>query len=74
MTMEEKLSYSEAIAELEQIVEEIEEGTVSVDELSEKVKRAAYLLRICKEKLTSTEDDVKKILDEIENKEKPGSD
>ena len=72
--MEEKLSYSEAIAELEQIVEEIEEGTVSVDELSEKVKRAAYLLRICKEKLTSTEDDVKKILDEIENKEKPGSD
>ena len=72
--MEKKLTYKEAMEELEQIVREIEEGTVSVDELSEKVKRAAYLLRICKEKLSSTEDDVKKILDEMENKEKPGSD
>jgi len=66
--MEKKMTYTEAIQELEQIVEEIEEGTVSVDELSEKVKRAAYLLRICKEKLSSTEDDVKKILEEIEGK------
>ena len=66
--MEKKMTYTEAIQELEQIVEEIEEGTVSVDELSDKVKRAAHLLRICKEKLSSTEDDVKKILDEIEGK------
>lgn len=64
-----KLTYTEAIRELEQIVEEIEEGSVTVDELSEKVKRAAQLLRICKEKLTSTEDDVKKVLDEIDGKQ-----
>jgi exodeoxyribonuclease VII small subunit len=62
------MTYTEAIQELEQIVEEIEQGSVSVDELSEKVKRAAYLLRICKEKLSSTEDDVKKILEEIGDK------
>ena len=67
--MEKKLTYTEAIRELELIVEEIEEGSVSVDELSEKVKRAAFLLRICKEKLSSTEDDVKKILEEIEGKQ-----
>lgn len=66
--MEKKMTYTQAIAELEQIVEEIEEGSVTVDELSEKVTRAAHLLRICKEKLSSTEEDVKKILDEIENK------
>ena len=67
--MEKKLTYTEALAELERIVDEIEEGSVSVDELSEKVKRAAFLLEICKEKLTSTEEDVKKILQEIGNKE-----
>ena len=66
--MEKKMTYSEAIAELERIVEEIEEGSVTVDELSEKVTRAAHLLRICKEKLSSTEDEVKKVLDELENK------
>jgi exodeoxyribonuclease VII small subunit len=67
--MEKKMTYSEAIAELERIVEEIEEGSVTVDELSEKVTRAANLLKICKEKLSSTEEDVKKILQEIGNKE-----
>ncbi len=67
--MEKKLTYTEAIAELEAIVADIEEGSVTVDELSEKVKRAALLLKVCKEKLTSTEDDVKKILDEIEGRE-----
>ena len=66
--MDKKPTYSEAIAELEQIVDEIEEGSVSVDELSEKVKRAAHLLKICKDKLTSTEEDVKKILREMGNK------
>jgi exodeoxyribonuclease VII small subunit len=67
--MDKKMTYTDAIAELEQIVGEIEEGSVTVDELSEKVKQAAQLLRICKEKLTSTEEDVKKILTEIEKKE-----
>jgi exodeoxyribonuclease VII small subunit len=66
MKMEKKMTYAEAVAELEQIVAEIEEGSVSVDELSGKVKRAAQLLRFCKEKLSSTEEDVKKILDELE--------
>jgi len=37
-----------------------------VDELSEKVKRAALLIKICKQKLTTTEEDVNKILKELE--------
>lgn len=66
--MDKKMSYTEAVAELEQIVEAIEEGSVSVDELSEKVQRAALLLKICKEKLTSTEEDVKKILGDLDKR------
>ena len=61
--------YTEAFEELQEIVAEIENGDISVDELSEKVKRAALLIRICKDKLTSTEGDVKKILKELEQED-----
>jgi exodeoxyribonuclease VII small subunit len=64
--MAKKPSYTEAWEELKQIVEELESGEISVDDLSEKVSRAAVLIRICKEKLTSTEEDVNRILKELE--------
>jgi exodeoxyribonuclease VII small subunit len=63
--MEKQINYSEAITELELIVTEIEQGEITIDTLSEKVKRAAELIKICKTKLSSTEDDVNKILGEI---------
>ena len=37
-----------------------------IDELSEKVKRAAQLIKICKSKLSTTEEDVNKILRELD--------
>ncbi len=58
--------YTEAFEELQQIVSEIEGGEITVDELSEKVKRAALLIRICKQKLTATESEVATILKELE--------
>lgn len=65
--MEKQISYSDAISELELIVTEIEQGEITIDTLSEKVKRAAELIKVCKNKLSSTEDDVNKILGEIKN-------
>jgi exodeoxyribonuclease VII small subunit len=64
--MKDRLTYTEAFDELQTIVLEIEKGEISVDELSEKVKRAAELIRVCKTKLTSTEEDVNQILKELE--------
>ncbi|MFZ4520709.1 MAG: exodeoxyribonuclease VII small subunit [Bacteroidales bacterium] len=58
--------YTEAFDELQEIVAEIEGGEISVDLLSAKVKRAALLIKICKNKLTSTEEDVNRILKELE--------
>jgi exodeoxyribonuclease VII small subunit len=58
--------YTEAFEELQSIVSEIESGEISVDELSEKVKRASILIKICKEKLSSTEENVNKILEDLE--------
>jgi len=64
--MKTEINYTEAFEELQQIVSEIEEGEISVDELSIKVKRASELIKICKNKLTSTEEDVNQILKELE--------
>jgi len=44
----------------------MEAGEITVDELSVKVKRAAELIAICKNKLSSTEEDVNLILKELE--------
>jgi len=65
--MQEKITYTEAFEELQGIVSEIEQGEISVDELSEKVKRATQLIKVCRTKLTTTEEDVSKILKELED-------
>lgn len=62
----ENIAYTEAYEELKTILETIESGEISLDELSEKVNRAAILLEICKAKLQKTEVDVSKILEKFE--------
>jgi exodeoxyribonuclease VII small subunit len=63
--MSEVINYVAAFEELQMIVSEIEQGEISVDELAEKVKRAVSLIKICKEKLVSTEDSVNDALKEL---------
>lgn len=63
--MSEPIKYTAAFEELQIIVQEIEEGEITVDELALKVKRAAELIKICKNKLTTTEEDVNEILKEL---------
>ena len=64
--MANEIKYTEAFEELQQIVSDMEDGEITVDELSIKVKRAAELIKICKNKLTATEEDVNLILKELE--------
>ncbi len=59
------LTYTQAKQELEEIVSAIESGELDVDALTEKVKRASELIAFCKEKLTKTDKELQKILDEI---------
>ncbi len=67
--MAESLKYSEAIEELENIVNEIEDDQISLDELTVKLKRASYLIKKCKKALFETEQEVKTILDEMKDPE-----
>ncbi|MPM61193.1 hypothetical protein SDC9_108049 [bioreactor metagenome] len=59
------LTYSQAKQELEKIVSAIESGELDVDALTEKVKRASELIAFCKEKLTKTDEELQKILENI---------
>ena len=63
--MENKESYNEAVEKLRAIVEDIERGELDVDVLSEKVKEATRLIKLCKEKLFKADEEVKKILEEL---------
>ncbi len=64
--MNEQLNYETAYNELQEIVSEISNGSISIDAVSDKVKRAAELIRICKEKLKTTEEDINAILQELD--------
>lgn len=67
--MNNEMTYSQAITELESIVAEIEQDDVPVDELLEKVKRASELITFCKAKLTKTEDEVHSVLESMQESE-----
>ena len=71
--MNEDLNYTTAMAELTAIAEAMENETISVDDLSQKVKRAQELIAFCQAKLKTTEDDVRKILAQGPGKAKNSS-
>lgn len=62
---EKNINYTQASEELQSIVKKMENAEISVDELSEIIKRASFLITICKNKLTQTEEEVNKIIDEL---------
>ena len=61
----EQMSYTEAKKELTEIVTAIETGELDVDALTEKVKRASELILFCRTKLTHTDEELQKILNDI---------
>ncbi len=65
--MSKVITYTEAFEELQLIVDDMEDSKISVDDLDVKIKRASVLLKICKDKLFKTEENVQKILDEIKD-------
>lgn len=59
-----KITYKQAIEEVEQILERFNGEQMDVDELGAQVKRAADLVRLCKEKLRKAEQEVAEALKE----------
>lgn len=61
-----KMTYTQAINELEEIVKKMQSPDCSIDNLSEYTARSLKLLQVCKTKLTATDEELKKILKELE--------
>jgi exodeoxyribonuclease VII small subunit len=60
------MKYEEAIQKLETIVHKMEAGEYGIDELTEQLKTAQELIKFCRDKLTNTDAEIKKILDKSE--------
>ncbi len=58
-----EMKYEEAVRQLETIVDKLESNELGIDELSTELKKAQQLIKLCKEKLTKTDDEIKKLLD-----------
>jgi exodeoxyribonuclease VII small subunit len=64
-----KLTYTQAISELDKIVAELENAKdANIDELNAKVKRATALLDFCKKQLHETDTELEKMLEQIAGK------
>jgi len=63
-----KLTYTEAVTELETILAELENNSeVNMDAISEKVKRAAVLMEICKKQLHELDGELEKMMENLDN-------
>lgn len=62
MTKQE-LKYEDAVRQLETIVNKLESNELGIDQLSSELKKAQQLIKLCKEKLTKTDNEIKKLLD-----------
>lgn len=54
--------YEAAMRQLEDIAAKMENGELDIDSLSEQLKTAQKLIKQCKDKLTKTDEDIRKIL------------
>jgi exodeoxyribonuclease VII small subunit len=57
----ENLKYEEALNQLETIVRKMEANEYDIDELAVQLKTAQRLIKLCKDKLTKTEEEIQKI-------------
>lgn len=59
----EEFKYEEAVRQLEDIVEKLQNDELDIDSMSENLKKAQKLIKLCKNKLTKTDDEINKILE-----------
>ena len=59
-----KMTYTKAVARLEEIMETVQGGKLDVDELSGLLKEASELVKFCREKLYKVDEEVKALIDD----------
>lgn len=57
------IKYEEAVRQLEAIVDKLERGELDIDSMAAQLKQAQELVKLCKQKLKRTDDEIQKLLD-----------
>ena len=60
--MKQEPNYEQAFQELQTIVRRMENDELDIDQMAEQLKRAQQLIKLCKAKLTKTDEEIKIIL------------
>lgn len=60
----EEIKYEDAVKELEHIVAQMENNELDIDVMGERLKKAQKLMKLCRDKLTKADQEVKKILND----------
>lgn len=63
--MNEELSYTSAMKELEEIVQKLQRPDCEIDQLCELTRRSTVLIKYCKERLTQTDEELVKVLENL---------
>ena len=58
------VTYEQAFQELQVIVRRMENAELDIDQMTIQLKRAQQLVKLCRDKLTKTDEEIKKILTE----------
>ena len=62
----EEIKYEEALERLERIVKQMENDELDIDVIGEQLKQAQKLIKLCKDKLTKADNEIKRILEKID--------
>ena len=57
------IKYEEAVKQLEKIVDKMENGDLDIDSMTEELKKAKTLIKLCKNKLKHTDEEIRKLLE-----------
>lgn len=60
------IGYQDALAELDEILDELEGDTVDVDRLGARVKRAAELIAICRGRIASAKVEIESVVADLD--------
>lgn len=61
------MGYADALQELEEILGELEDDSMDIDVLSDRVERAAILIKACRSRINLAQDRVAEIVAELDD-------
>ena len=59
------MNYDDSITELQKILSSLQNDELSIDELTDTIKRSTELLELCNSKLRSTEEEVNLVIQKL---------